>query len=395
MFEKVVLRRSDTGVAITIGELAEAILFYQNVHIVLDYGSLVGLVSKIGMPDLLSLLSRPNVSAVYCEESLGTKTETQGVNSTHKFIAYMLSGDQSVGQLTSRKKRLEFIIERLGYPKKKARRLVERFRRLVPIKKLSDSYFIEGGIIKAASSDLSEPKFVHEAMRRVLAREVGSEILQDDFVFKIITNDPKFQILSNLDFRSINLARKLKNPSMYDISPAYFINNILEAHTDMVLASHYGGDFYTSEMASQIIRLKHHELIRKIGIDKREVEEFNEIILHDTPSVRESLNSGQRTFKEFLLVLDKSRKFREWTQGVNPDEKLVKAYFQDVTSEGWVSSLPSKVLRYALSTVVTAIEPISGTLGSAADTMVTEKLLGGWRPSHFVEKRLKPFLLSE
>jgi len=60
-----------------------------------------------------------------------------------------------------------------------------------------------------------------------------------------------------------------------------------------------------------------------------------------------------------------------------------------------VSSLPSKALRYVMCAIVTAIEPISGTLGAAADTMVTEKILGGWRPSHFVEKRLKPFLQSE
>lgn len=395
MFEKVVLRRSDAGSAITIGELAEAILFYQNVHIVLDYGSLVGLISKIGMPDLLSLLTRPNISAVYCEESLATRTERQGDSSTHEFITYMLSGNQEVGQLTSRKKRLEFILERQGYPKKQARRLVERFRRLVPIKKLSDSYFIEGGIIKAACSDINEPEFVYEAMRRVLVREVGSDILPYDFTFKVIANHPKFQIVTNIDFDSINATRKSKTPSIYDISPAHFINNILEARTDIVLASHYGGDFYSSEMASQITRLKHHELLRRMGIDKEEVKEFNEIILHDMPSVREAINSGQRKFSEFLLVLDKSQRFREWTRGVNPDEKLVKAYFQDVTSEGWVASLPIKALRYAMGAIVTAIEPISGTLGSAADTIVAEKLLGGWRPSHFIEKKLKPFLQPE
>ena len=395
MFEKVVLRHSDAGSALTIGELAEAILFYQNVHLVLDYGSLVGLVAKIGMPDLLSLLSRPNISAVYCEENPATRTESQGAISSHEFIAYMLSGNQEVGQLTSRKKRLEFILERQGYPKKQARRLVERFRRLVPIKKLSDNYFIEGGIVKAAWSDINEPEFVYEAMRRVLAREVGSEVLPTDFTFKVIANHPKFQIVTNIDFDSINSARKSRVPTLYDISPAHFINNVLEARTDIVLASHYGGDFYTSEIASQISRLKHHELLRRMGIDKEDVKEFNEIILDDTPSVKEALNSGQRTFSEFLSVLDKSQKFREWMQGVNPDEKLVKAYFKDVTSEGWVSSLPSKALRYVMCAIVTAIEPISGTLGAAADTMVTEKILGGWRPSHFVEKRLKPFLQSE
>jgi len=395
MFEKVVLRRSDTGSNFTIGELAEAILFYQNVHLILDYGSLTGLIKTIGMPDLLSLLSRPNISAVYCEETLGTRTDNSGVVESHEFIAFTFSGTQDGGQLTSRKKRLEFILERQGYPKKRARRLVERFRRLVPIRKLSDDYYVKDGIVNSAWNDINEPDFINSSMRAVLANEIRSEILPANFSFDVISNKPQFQISTNLDFDSINIERKLKQSGVGDISPAHFVQNILEARAGIVLASHYGGDFYTSDIASKIIRLKHHELLKRIGIDKGELQEFNDIVLDDIPSLRETLNSGNRTFKEFLLVLDKSEKFREWTQGVNPDEKLVKAYFRDVTSEGWVSRLPSKGLRYALGSIATAVEPVSGVIGSVADTLFTEKLLGGWRPSHFIEKKLKPFLESE
>lgn len=75
MFEKVTLRTSDRGDAITPGEIAEALLFYQNVHLVLDYYSLTGLIISLGMERLLSLLRRPNVSAVYTDETLATRKE--------------------------------------------------------------------------------------------------------------------------------------------------------------------------------------------------------------------------------------------------------------------------------------------------------------------------------
>ena len=146
---------------------------------------------------------------------------------------------------------------------------------------------------------------------------------------------------------------------------------------------------------TQVIRLKHQELLRRIGIDKTELREFQEIVIDQAPSLREVLNRGERTFSEFLKVLDKSQKFREWTRGVNPDEKLVKAYFRDVASEGWISNLPSKVVRYVLGSVATAVAPVAGAVGSFADTLVTERILGGWRPSHFIEKKLKPFLESD
>jgi len=93
MFEKIVLRRSEAGPVLSIGELAEALLFYQNVHIILDHSSFIEFVSSIGMPRLLSLLSKPNVSDVYCEETLGTRTETRGRVQFHSFVAIMFAGD--------------------------------------------------------------------------------------------------------------------------------------------------------------------------------------------------------------------------------------------------------------------------------------------------------------
>jgi hypothetical protein len=395
LFEKIVLRRSEVGSALTVGEIAEAILFYQNVHLVLDYGSLIGLIKKIGMPTLLSLLSRPNVSAVYCEETLGTRTDTVGPLQIHEFVAFMFAGDQTVGQLKGIKKRLEHIVERQGYKKKQAQKLVERFRRHVPIKKLSGDYFVTGGIVNSALADINDQDFIHEAMRRVLSRQIDSELVSKDFIFQVSPLGKQFQIITNIDFDLINSKGKQNAIEDSNITPAHFINNVLEARSDTVLASHYGGDFHTSEISSSIIRLKHQELLRRIGIDKIELREFQDIVLDQAPSLREVLNSGERTFPEFLKLLDKSQKFREWTRGVNPDEKLVKAYFQDVTSEGWISTLPSKVIRYVLGSVATAVAPVAGAIGSFADTLVTEKILGGWRPSHFIEKKLKPFLQED
>jgi hypothetical protein len=70
MFEKIVLRRSDTGVALTLGEVAEALLFYQNVHLVLDPQALASLISCLGMNELLALVARKRLTAVYAEDFL-------------------------------------------------------------------------------------------------------------------------------------------------------------------------------------------------------------------------------------------------------------------------------------------------------------------------------------
>jgi hypothetical protein len=390
MFEKIVLRRSEKGPALTVGEVAEALLFYQNVHLFLDYGSLNGFIAKIGMPRLLDLIARPNVSAVYCEEMLGTRTDRVGVSEHHSFVAFTFAGDKDVGQLRSRKKRLEYILERHGYQKRQARRLVDRFRHRVPIRKLTDDYFLPGGVVRAASDDLLNPKFVHEAARRVLSHTVGTPPILGDFKFEIIPTPAGFHIVTNLDFNAINAYRK--NHDLDNIAPANLVNEILMARADTALAAHYGGEFYTSNLTSQIVRLRYAELLKRMGIEAEEIRELKDIVLPDSPSIREVIDSGGRTFDEFLSLLGKSQRFRDWIQDVNPDEKLVQAYLREVTAEGWISKLPSKTLRYVLASLFNLVEPTLGLVLSAADSLLLEKMLGGWRPSHFVEGELKPFL---
>src|SRR5690606_33231613 len=96
-----------------------------------------------------------------------------------------------------------------------------------------------------------------------------------------------------------------------------------------ILASHYGGDFHTSETTSQIIALKHKLLLRRTSLHKREMDDFWQTVTADFPSVKEIINSKGRTFKDFLSLLDSATKFKEWTEKVHPDKKIVKEYFDE------------------------------------------------------------------
>lgn len=392
MFEKIVLRKSEKGPALSAGELAEALLFYQNVHIILDFPSLNLLVEQIGMPRLLALLSKPNVSAVYCEEMLATRTDRIDGKENHSFVAFTFTGSQEVGQL-SRRKRIEYILSKKGYERRIARKLAERFREIVPYRNFSDDYFVPGGIVRAASEDILDCKFIHEAVRNVLVHTVGVSQPLGNYRFEIIPNQMGFQVATDIDFLTINEARKRIDPHLGDIGAAHVASEILLARADTALAAHYGGEFYTSEVSSQIVRIRYSELLRRAGIDAEERCQLKEIILATSPSIKEVIDSGTRTFEEFLSLLDKAEQFRGWIRGIHPDEKLVKEYLKAVTTESWISKLPSKTVRYVLGAVVgLAAQPVAGLILSAADSLLLEKILGGWRPSHFVERRLKPFL---
>lgn len=204
MFERVVLRRSLDGPAITVGEIAEALLYYQSVHIVIDYMSLIGLIKTIGMRNLLKLLSLPDVKATYLEEFTGTQTEETLEGPEHSLVAIMFKGNKDVGQLNSRKKILKLILEREGYKKSEAKRFVESFRKYVTYKKLSDDYYVKGGLIPTARIDLLDNEYVTEASKVVAQQLLRNQPLPADYFFRIHSKGEKFRVSTNLDFEIIS-----------------------------------------------------------------------------------------------------------------------------------------------------------------------------------------------
>lgn len=390
MFEKIVLRRSEAGPALSIGELAEALLFYQNVHLVLDHGSLNGLIRALGPQKLLSILARRTVSAVYCEEMLATHTETIGATQRHQFVAFRFAGEKD-RKFHSRKEALKAIVEKTGVSGREARRFAERFLESVPVRRLEDDYFVPGGVVKSAALDLLDSAYVRQVIQLAL-NDVTPGGSRGDFRFDVIAEHPHFYIETDIDFESLNVRRKAINSDLHPVTPAHLVSELLVSRADTLIAARYGGEFYTSELMSAIIRLRYSELLRRAGLDAAERKEFKEIVIPNAPSLREVIDSKSKSFDEFLALLDQSQRFRDWIQTVNPDEKLVQAYFNDVMAQGWLQSLPGKVIRYVLTTAIGGVWPISGAILSAADSVLLEKIAGGWRPSQFVDMKLKPFL---
>lgn len=396
MFEKIVLRRSHAGPALTLGEVAEALLFYQNVHIILDGGALRGFVSgSFGMRGLLNLLSRPNVTAVYTEDMLGTRTNTVGNHRIHDFIAFTWQGDKETGAINSKQGRLEHLLYKAGNSRKESRQLAERFLRKVPVRGLASDHFVSGGIPKAAVADLLNHGYAEQAVRRIVQGTPGLEDYAESARASVVlVRGGGFELLTNIDFAAASARRQLLVPKLEPITDAHLTSALLDVTGDTVLAAHYGGEFYTSDVTSDLVRLRHADLMKRAGISARELQELKDVVLDDYPTICEVINSGARTFDEFLNLLDKSQKFRQWIQGLSPDAKVTHEYVREISAEGWMASLPAKAVRYVLATTAGLAGVIPGAVAGAVDSFVLDRISKGWRPSHFVDGRLRPFLKS-
>lgn len=392
MFEKFVLRKSPDGPALTAGDLAEALLFYQNVHVVLDYGSLLGIARAIGMDRLFDLLNRPGVSAVYCEETLATRTHRSGLLDKHEFVAITVVGNQVEGTFRSRTERIAFMLRNCGVGAPQAGKFAEKFRKKVPIMKFSDDSFVPGGVIESAKTDLQDASFVREAVRTILRHELGDTSHVGNFAFDVIIVPDGFHVFTDLDFSTINNERHLLSPGLDDLTPAHLIGSVLEARGDLVLAAHYGGDFQTSEATSRVIRLRYDECLRRASIHRNEIDSFHDAIVPDMPTIKQVIDSGARSFDEFLKLRDQAWRFRGWLRGINPDQKLIAAYLQEIMREQWVSTLPVRVARFVLGKALDVAVPILGEVVSGIDALLLDKVAEGWRPNHFIDRKLVKFL---
>ena len=189
MFEKIVLRRSETGVALTLGEIAEAMLFYQNVHLVLDPGAIDAISKSLGMREFLALVRRKRVSAIYANEMLMTHTTNVGSIPRHGFLAGFISGKPNEQPRKGRRAVLELTLENSGHSRGEARKLAGQFIELIPVKQYSSDYFIPGGIIKSATADLNDASYVTTAVSHVLRNQVGFEPFADNLRVEIVLLD--------------------------------------------------------------------------------------------------------------------------------------------------------------------------------------------------------------
>ncbi len=395
MFDQVVLRRAEGGAPVSAGQVLEALLFYQHVHLVLDTGTLFGLVRQIGPGSLLELLQRPDVSAVYCEERLATHTETIGVSQLHTFVALTLAGHQDRGGLNSPAARLQFELERLPINTSVAKSFAKRFLDKVPLRRFSSQHFSKEGIPAAARRDLGDHAFIRGAVQRIVANVPGGYDLGDSFRFEVIDTAIGAHVFHNIDLTAINHRRSTLSRTGDPITIATILSHILDARADLVLASFYGGDFITSSATSQVIRLRHEELLRRTSLNSEARDGFLEVVLPDMPALAHVVDTEQRTFGEALRLVTQAAQFKRWLKSVGPDENLLQTYVREIGAQPWIQGLPAKTLRYVFTLAAGAAHPLAGVAAEVADNFLVERFLGGWRPNHFVANKLGPFVRAE
>ena len=413
MFEQVVLRRgiNEQG-DIDQGLLAETLLFYKDVLLLLDRGSLTALLKSIGPDTLLTLITDFGVKVSYLREGFGTLSVSENGIRMHDFSIFKVGGKSA--RSNARAEIAEVVERELG-SSKEIKRIIRRLNDKIAIHKLNEREDTDNLLLGATNNDILDESFVRNGVERVLTSSVPGLILPRNWHFRAISlGEPKiasgyrlrnpFLIDTNLDFDEINrIFHCYVPPTVASFSSAYLVNHLFSARSDAYLASKYMAGYVSSPISSEIMKLRFTDLIRKRERDAQEIDLFQEIHLSEARKVREVINGSERSFSEFLAVLNKAERFKEWLAERSPDNTLIGEYHKAVTAETWIDKLPSKALRWvgttALGAAVEALYPTGAAILAAQgvsvlDALFLDKMLRGWRPDQFVQGELRPFAMG-
>jgi hypothetical protein len=370
------------------GILCESLLFFGSTHLLIDFATLAHVIRAEFLDDLIEMLKRGHLTANFTPEMCGVYNQTDAGLKRHRYVVFRMGGDQKTGPLNRNADVLEFQLRRDLGDRGKATRYFKQLADLISFKGIGDD-----GISSIAREDITDPAFAGQVARLALlnkgvpADEVGIPRID---VLKL--SDNMFALSTDIDLK--RLERFL--PADAGLTEDALLSGVMEARADLHLAARLNAALVGNEDNQTIVDM----ILRKsMGAGLRKSEAAREIydtISVSTPSVREVINSGERSVAEFTKLMESAAVFRKWLNEQNPNADLVREMLREKGEVGWLESLPAKLARFALFTgggkLADLFVPGTSVMTEGIDALVLEQLAKRWRPHYFVESNLKGFL---
>ena len=371
------------------GLLAEALLFYGEVYLVVGENNLRGLLRQIGPEVLLRLIDDDHLFVRYRDHDLVAITSNKGTPA-ELYDVGLVTAEKSDLDTAARAAFID-VTGKSG----RGRRLASRFcQRVQPIQYAED-------ITNRITDDMKRGVFIEEYLRRRLMSSNSSRGHEDirslEYRFNLLPGRG-FALQSNLHLVS---SMRKRDPLP---DPASVLAHYGTTVANMSIWAQLATEVAVYPRQKEVIAARLEPMLEAYCGGQKHVSAFQDFVFDDAKAIRESINLGRRSFSELLPLLDRSKQFKEWLVHQSPDIDLLKEYHRAVTSSTWVDRLPGKSSRWALFTMAgVGIDALgAGGLGttagvglSAFDTFFLDKLIKGWRPHQFVEGPLKKFVDDE
>jgi hypothetical protein len=204
MFDSIVVFRNNQSVGPPIdkGMLAETLLFYGNIHLLLNRGTLGALWNELGGEGVDRLLERPEIRFSYLRQNFGTIATGAGGLQNYNYAVFEVGGQGRAH--VSQEEDLERILERSLGRAQVTRKRIKRLISSMSFPRVEDD-MTPDQLTAGARGDLDDATFVQDALQSVLKELLPNYRLPQNWHFRIFKlNDGSFAVDTNLNFVALN-----------------------------------------------------------------------------------------------------------------------------------------------------------------------------------------------
>jgi hypothetical protein len=362
---------------IDIGFLAESLLFYSTVNFLGSKDTIRGLFTLCGVDQVKELIKRGRIVFYIREDIIGTSIFHGGLYDIQKwsdkkfdkekYLYEILKDFSSDDELKSH---LTFFLEHA---------LVHEY---------------EDGIIQKINSDLFDSEYLTASVLSLI-KHVNPNVKLDKEISARYYQSGEFG-----PFKMHRLETSVELDK-YNLTPTEVLLSIAEARGNIQIAGRLNSEIADKAIYSSVIQNKFNILVNKFEKNQEGIKTFQDVVLSDYRTIGDTILSQTHTFSEFISVLDKADKFRDWLAKVEDDTNIISEYYKAVISDTWIQKLPAKGIRFGIFTGAgIALDVLlTGGLGTAigvalgaGDTFIVDKLIKGWKPNQFIDDTVKEFV---
>ncbi len=381
MFDSICIRRQNVLESPTdLGFLAQALMFYREVHVVADPGMLTYLARTVGADSLRAAIRHGLLRLSFTESLLGVQTIDSNGRREHRLVSV-------TSPKTALEPHLESELIQLAGKRGKGRRQAISLARA--IEKMPPPT-IEA---QASAMDLNDPEFALAAVTSVLAHIAPGFCIPSGSFFRTVSDGELLKVETNIDIPEANFFHKRLIPDAEPLTEARILIDVFNAGVDLRLAARLASEMAVSPETAEIAQVRLSHLLRRTSASTAEIEAFQEWVFNDGRAIAEAVNHGHRNFDDVLKVAAAAQKFKDWTANIPEDGNIRKEYLREIQKLDWIDKLPAKAFRWFLFTMAgTLLGYLPPPIGSVAqiaagagDALLIDKLVRGWKPNEFVQ----------
>jgi|688.fasta_scaffold269189_2 hypothetical protein len=390
MFESITITRSASrpaGQRIDFGFLLECLLFYKQVHLVVNDDGIPQLVQAFGL-DLLTELVEDGVLVVHYEhDHMGIQTHRASGKEWHAPIAFWVEG-RSVTRALHKASRLTGL---------KGAKVTQACNRLIAkvqtLKRDKD-------LLEAASLRLSDQNFLEEAVPLALRKHFPT--YDKPVRFKATREAEGFIIETDIPFGFLNAVRKAFQHE--EVGPALLLDEICRVEDDMNLAAAHLSEIATDGLGNHLLKLRFSQLARRLEKSDDVRSQFVELAIGEAKSLRHALDFDPASMRKIVDAILAAKKFKDWLVAQPPNTDVIREYVRSVTEPSIFDKLPSKSVRWAIfqglglvadATFAGGLGTASGMAIGAIDSFLIDQVFNRWKPNQFVDDHLRPLLVGK